>query len=221
MTSFQQYLTDLPLLHSWDKGQTWNTGGFVAKQLECFHRRAGGATGGLSIIETGAGNSTITFLHTKPRRLIAIAPADALFARIHDYCLKNDLDERPLRAVIDRSEMALPMIAHEEFGAGRRYDVGLLDGGHGWPTVFVDFCYVNMMLRKGGILWIDDVQLHSVKELARLLTHQPGFRLVEDLGKVLAFEKLTDEPLLPDFGSQPYIMDKSNQCEQSGNRYAR
>lgn len=220
-SSFQQYLADLPLLHSWDQGKTWNTGGFGAKQLECFHRLAGGATGGFSIIETGAGNSTLTFLHARPRKLIAIAPAEALFGRIHAYCRENKLDETPLHVVVDRSEMVLPRIAREEIDAGRRYDVGLLDGGHGWPTVFVDFCYLNMMLRKGGILWIDDVQLHSVKELARLLTRQPGFRLIEDLGKVLAFEKLTEEPLLPDFGAQPYILEKSGQYEQSENRFAR
>lgn len=221
MTSFQQYLTDLPLLHSWDRGQTWNTGGFGAKELACFHRLAGGATGGLSIIETGAGNSTITFLHTKPRRLITIAPDEALFARIRDYCRKNNLDETPFTTVVDRSEIALPRIVHEELSAGRHYDIGLLDGGHGWPTVFVDFCYVNMLLRKGGFLWVDDVQLHSVKELARLLTQQPGFRLVEDLGKVLAFEKLTDEPLLADFGSQPYIVDKTSKYKQTENQFAR
>jgi len=223
-TSFQQYLADLPLLHSWDQGKTWNTGGFVAKQLETFHRRAGGSTGGLSIIETGAGNSTITFLHAKPAKLISIAPAEALFGRIHDYCAKNGLDETPLQAVLDRSEVVLPNIARQEVDAGRRYDVGLLDGGHGWPTVFVDFCYINILLRKGGILWIDDVQLHSVKELARLLTLQPGFRLVEDLGKVLAFEKLTDEALLPDFGAQPYIVERTSQYEKyekSENKFAR
>ena len=47
--------------------------------------------------------------------------------------------------------------------------MALIDGGHGWPTVFVDFCYMNAMLFRNGILIIDDVQLHSIKELGKLL----------------------------------------------------
>ncbi len=220
MTDFAHYLQNLPLLHTWDGGKEWNTGGFYDQQLRSFYLLAGGPTGGHSIIETGAGNSTLTFLFARPKRLITIAPAPDLFGRIEAYCTEHGLDSSPLQKKVERSEIVLPGIAQAEHAAGTHFDLGLLDGGHGWPTVFVDFCYVNAMLKKGGILLVDDVQLHSVKELARMLAKQPEYRLVEDLGKVLAFEKLTDAPLLMDFGSQPYIMERTEEYKRSKNMFA-
>jgi hypothetical protein len=46
------------------------------------------------------------------------------------------------------------------FESERRYDLCLIDGSHAWPTVFVDFCFANACLRQGGLLMLDDVQLH-------------------------------------------------------------
>jgi hypothetical protein len=31
---FEEYLCNIPLLHSWDGGATWNTGGFDRQHLE-------------------------------------------------------------------------------------------------------------------------------------------------------------------------------------------
>ena len=76
----------------------------------------------------------------------------------------------------ERSEIALPRLAD----AGTRVDVALIDGGHGWPTPFVDFCYLNRMLGQGGTLILDDLQLHTVGELARLLTYQHGWERISD-----------------------------------------
>ena len=77
----------------------------------------------------------------------------------------------------------------------RRFDVALIDGGHGWPTVFVDFCYANMMMRSGSVLLLDDIQIYAVGELARLLEQQPGFTLKEEIGKLQVWEKETASPL--------------------------
>ena len=60
---FDAYLSDLPLLHTWDLGKTWNTGGFRAWQLKRMHEVVTERfPGPVRILETGAGNSTITFL---------------------------------------------------------------------------------------------------------------------------------------------------------------
>ena len=91
----------------------------------------------------------------------------------------------------------------------RRFDFALIDGAHGWPLVFVDFCYINAMLGAGALLMLDDIQLHSVKELSNLLHEQPGFSLVADLGKSLIFEKTTDDAYLPEWNQQPYIVRMS------------
>jgi hypothetical protein len=213
------YFAKVPNLHTWDDGLTWNSGGFSAESLEQLHRMILERFGtGARIVETGAGNSTITFLLTQPRELISIAPDSALFGRITDYCSDNGIATAPLTSILDFSEVTLPAIAAREIAADTWFDVGLLDGGHGWPTVFVDFCYIHAMVRLEGLLIVDDVQLWSVKQLARFLAADERFELVASLagGKTLVFRKLHVARFLPDFGGQPYIVQQSRAESEAG-----
>ena len=73
--------------------------------------------------------------------------------------------------------------------------------------VMIDFFYINTMMKKGGFLLIDDIDLHSVAELTRLLSYQTkDFRLTAELGKLRVFEKLTDAPTLGWWEMQPYVV---------------
>jgi hypothetical protein len=213
---FNAYLADLPALHSWDRGKTWNTGGFNARRLRRVHALIGERfrDRAVSVLETGAGNSTITFLHLRLERLVAIAPAADLRDRILDYCAAHQIDTSPLDFRLERSEIELPAIALGVAGGttptpASRFDVVLIDGAHGWPTVFVDFCYANMMMRSGSLLLLDDIQVYAVGELARLLELQPGFTLKEELGKLQVWEKETDRQFLPGHLQEPYIVAMS------------
>ena len=55
--SFEAFIANIPLLHSWDKGQTWNTGGFGPRMLRALNDVIGASVeAGASVIaETGAG----------------------------------------------------------------------------------------------------------------------------------------------------------------------
>ena len=213
------YLADLPLLHTWDLGKTWNTGGFNAGQLRRMHEIVGEhfPDRPVRILETGAGNSTITFLHLRLERLVTIAPAADLRDRIITYCRDHQIDTAALDYRSERSEIELPALA---LGAGGgpvpdprpQFDVALIDGGHGWPTVFVDFCYVNLMMRKGSLLFLDDIQLYSVAEISRLLEMQPGFTLREELHKLQVWEKDDNEKFLPEHSREPYIIEATKQA---------
>jgi predicted O-methyltransferase YrrM len=210
---FEAYLDRIPDLHSWDDGKTWNSGGFGPLHLRAF-RELAFLCGGQNavILETGAGNSTLAFLYANPRKLLSIAPEGPLFERIVHFCSEHGIDTSPLDFHVERSEWVLPELARSDL----QVDLALIDGGHGWPTVFVDFCYINAMLRNGGIVIVDDVQLHSIKELGRLLQKdKTRFVLVRDLGKSLAFKKLTDERFLPEWNAQPYIVEQSNRYSNS------
>jgi FkbM family methyltransferase len=211
---FEDYLTSLPLLHTFDGGQSWNTGGFLSDQLARLRafllprlpKRP-------TILETGAGNSTICFLFLDPERLHSIAPSLDLFDRIRLYCETNAIPLRPLQAHIDGSQWVLPRLVADARTSAPFLDFALIDGLHNWPAVFLDFFYVNFILREGGYLMIDDVQLHSVKELARLLSEQPGFKLELDLGKALVFRKTTSERELPEWVLQPYVLRRTQHYE--------
>jgi hypothetical protein len=45
-----------------------------------------------------------------------------------------------------------------------------------------------MMLERGGILFIDDVQVYACAQLMLLLTHQPEYELVSHVGKMAPSE---------------------------------
>jgi hypothetical protein len=209
------YLADLPRLHTWDLGVTWNTGGFYPSQLRRMHQIIRERfRDGARILETGAGNSTITFLFLGPKQLVAIAPSADLRDRILAYCREHEIDASALDFRVERSEIELPAIALGADG-GPEFDVVLLDGGHGWPTVFVDFCYCNAMMRAGSLLLLDDTQLHSVGELSRLLDQQPGFTFKEQLGKLQVWEKDDDQRFLPEHSREPYLIEMTRRANRS------
>jgi hypothetical protein len=79
---------------------------------------------------------------------------------------------------------------------------------------------MNYMLSEGGYLMIDDVQLHSVKELGRLLVDEPGFDLVLDLGKSLLFRKITAARQLGEWNESPYILRLSQEYQRQANPFA-
>ncbi|MBP7149410.1 MAG: class I SAM-dependent methyltransferase [Acidobacteria bacterium] len=218
--SFPDYLKRIPLLHTWDNGASWNTGGFGADHLRAFHDCLLELGPGATVMETGAGNSTLTFLLAGAGRVISIGNDHGVYDRIRGYCREHGIDDARLETHVGRSEVLLPALALEMVAHDGWIDFAMLDGGHGWPTCFVDFCYMNSVLRRGGAIVVDDIQLHSVKELARFMVHDRRFRLRTNLGKTLVFSKTTDERFLPDFSGQPYVMLKSKSYEASGHPFA-
>jgi hypothetical protein len=136
---FQTYIQNIPLLHTWDGGKSWNSGGFEEHHLNAFYTQVSEICKSNPIIlETGAGNSTLTFLLSKPSKLISIAKDEIIFERINKFIKENNINSEPLTQITERSEWALPELAK----SGLKIDLALIDGGHGWPTVFVDFCYI-------------------------------------------------------------------------------
>lgn len=200
-------LADPPLLHFWGgQPQDGGLGGRIGRQfVETIDTYAGDRP--FEALETGAGLSTLLLLALGADRLTTVVPDQDLCDRIRLEAEARDIDTTPLEFIVDRSEVALPVLA----SSARRYDVCLIDGGHGWPTVFVDFCYANACMRQNGLFLIDDVQLHSVRQLYLLLAAQPGYRLVSEQWewKLGAFIKETPDAFLPDFSGQPFIVANS------------
>jgi predicted O-methyltransferase YrrM len=215
--SYAEFLSDLPDLHSWD-GKTWNTGGFERQHLEPLERfLRGRLPRRAEMLETEAGCSTIAMLLMNPNKVISIAPDADLFERIFAYCDARQIDRSTLEVHIEESEWALPPMAREHHAT---MDFALLDGSHAWPTTFIDLFYVETMLRQGGFLMIDDVQLHSVKEMVRLLDQQPGIRLVLDLQKARVYEKITAPTIFARWTKEPYIVSRTQEYAMWQNPFA-
>ena len=191
-------LDDLPKLHDFGRGP--EVGG-LNKQIgeriiaEVSRHEAP------RIVETGAGASTLLLLCLEPQSLTSIAPDFGLHERILAEARERQIPVDRFEFLCEQSELALPRL----FSLGNRFDVGLIDGCHNWPAVFVDFCYINMVMPAGGTLFIDDVQLYSVEQLYLLLREQPEYEYVALDGKFATFRKVLDCGFLPEWRLQPYI----------------
>jgi hypothetical protein len=192
-------LDDLPKLHDFGRGP--EVGG-LDKQIgeriiaEVSRHEAP------RIVETGAGASTLLFLCLEPKALTSIAPDAGLHERMLAEAHEREISTDRLQFVCEQSELALPRL----FALGERFDIGLIDGCHNWPAVFVDFCYINMILPMGGTLFIDDVQLYSVEQLYLFLREQEEYEYVSLDGKFATFRKVLDRPLLSEWDTQPFIV---------------
>lgn len=199
---FNKLLASLPVLHCWNG--KWHPGGFSEKHLTVFNELLS-KIDHPKIIETGAGRTTLAFLCTTPAYVTSISPDPALGNRIVESAKSIGIPLDPLRYHTEFSERLLPFLALQE---NETYDFALIDGGHGYPLPFVDFCYINMMLVQDGYLVVDDLGLHSCGELFRLLEKQPGWELIERMDKCAVFKKLTAEKCLPEWNEQPYLLEK-------------
>jgi methyltransferase family protein len=191
-------LDDLPKLHDFGRGR--EVGGLnkhIGERIIAEVSRHDAPR----IVETGAGASTLLLLCLEPQSLTSIAPDFGLHERILAEAGERKIPVDRLEFLNEQSELALPRL----FALGKRFDVGLIDGCHNWPAVFVDFCYINMVMPAGGTLFIDDVQLYSVKQLYLLLSEQPEYEHVALDGKFATFRKVLDCGFLPEWRSQPYI----------------
>jgi hypothetical protein len=95
-------------------GQWQNLDGFNRNQLSSIYNLIiGELSPKPSIVETGAGNSTITFLLTDPEWVLSIAPDLELFARIKNFCQLHQIDTCKLDARIEFSQWELPKVCSE------------------------------------------------------------------------------------------------------------
>ena len=221
MLRIEDYLCDLPLLHTWDGGQTWNSGGFTSTELRRLHAFLCDALPPHPVVvETGAGNTTITLAFLPPGHHFVICPDEAVIDRVLRFCEGAGLTTNHLDIRIGFSEWLLPTLAARTQEGGPPVHFGLIDGGHNWPTVFIDFFYINYMMCEGAYLMIDDLQLHSVKELGRFVNEQPEFELALNLGKSIVFRKVSAARQLGEWTDSPYILRLTEENLRRRNPFA-
>ncbi len=60
---------------------------------------------------------------------------------------------------VEKSHIVLPRLLSE----GRHFDLGFVDGNHRFDGVFVDLYYLGLLVRRGGIIILDDYDLPGIK----------------------------------------------------------
>lgn len=218
MPDIDTILSDLPNLHvrldakgnpffasgGFDKSHLLKISDLIDKHVENISEA--------KAIETGAGLSTILFLAKGFSTVTSIAPDLLMERNLYSHCARNGINAAPLDFRPARSEHELPKIA-ETLGANGQYDFALIDGDHGWPNVFVDFCYINYSLKSGGIILLDDCQMYPVAELVNFLKEEAGWEHVASFSKMNAFKRLTHERFTSGAG-RPYLRRKTEEMSK-------
>ena len=192
-----------PLFHFW--GGEERKGGFGNLQLDLLKQSMDLVDEGQKIkcVETGAGLSTAWFL-AHGARLQSFFIEQALGDRITEYMEENKPGAlKRWKYHVGPSELTMPKFVNRNPEA--LFDICLIDGGHGIHTVFTDFTYQNYLLREGGIMLVDDIQLGSCRLLWELMKAEDSFEYVADAKKLVAFRKTNDKRFLPDFGGQKFL----------------
>jgi hypothetical protein len=151
-------------------------------------------------LETGYGLTTV-LMTMLARKHYSIAPDEPGYQRVLNYCEQNGIPSNSLEYFAGRSEDVLPSLAIED----ESLDLVLIDGGHGFPTPFVDYAYTFKKIKIGGYLVVDDLQLVTGMMLRDFLLQSEEWKLAGYFdGKTCSFRKEmhTDGK---DWSRQPYM----------------
>ena len=159
---------------------------------------------GWATLETGAGASTVVFamkgaLHT------AVVPAAHEVERIRAWCAAHDVATDRVTFRVAGSETVLPRLEPTPL------DLVLIDGGHAFPTPFIDWYYTAARLRIGGLLLVDDVNLWTGRVLRDFLAAEPTWTLRQEFAaRSVLFEKVGEPPVQTEWTEQPYVVRRSH-----------
>lgn len=161
-------------------------------------------------LETGEGVSTV-LLASKGCLHTCVSPDMNAIERIAVFCRANQiaLDRVFFSECSSQDFLPLCLPGNNMLGEACRHDLDLvlIDGGHEFPTPFIDWYYSAFLLRVGGMLVLDDTQLRTCALLKEFLLSEPEWRLVkQDSGRWVAFEKLAEGHSKP-WTSQKFMRD--------------
>jgi len=191
----ERVIADPPNVHPGaPNGKAWST------QAGCYRFMANQISEGSRTLETGAGVSTVLFAAWKCDHLAVIPSADEA-AAVEHYCDEQGIARDHLSFDLRRSETALPTLA----GVGS-LDLVFIDGCHGFPSPIIDWFYGAGLLRKGGVVVFDDINVPQVScLLSTFIEPDQRWETVAGTSKWKAFRRLTEGPLGEEWFRQPFF----------------
>lgn len=196
--NLETILSDPPKLHEDGGGRLISD--WLIDDTTCFELNSR-LKPGLKTLETGAGLSTIIFAANGCEHT-SIVPDEGLAGRIQDYCRSAGIDTSNVKFIILKSADIIHQLPRSEF------DLVLIDGCHGFPSVFVDFYYAAKALRTGGTLMIDDMHIYTCLLTAHFMQSDPGWNLELMTKRIAIAVKLSDQ-LDREWAAQSFVVKRS------------
>ena len=122
--------------------------------------------------ETGAGASTVAFL-IKGCRHTAVMPDTGAKELIESFLQAKGIQLGESEIILAESQWHLPFVAKS---LREQLDIAVIDGEHAFPMPFIDYYYFAGMVKVGGYLVVDDVNLYTGEMLMKFLRFEPFWR---------------------------------------------
>ena len=120
----------------------------------------------------------------------------------------NNLKEAGYEDIIEHRDMkshtALPQLAAN----GQRIDFAFIDGWHTFDYAFVDFFYIDKMLRTGGVVVFDDADWPSIRKLCRYIATNQSYSVVEPMYPINNDKKSIKRSLVNKLLTMPATAEK-------------
>jgi len=158
---------------------------------------------GFYTLETGAGLSTLVFALCRSKH-ICITPSKTEVDIIKTYGVKNNIDLGNVTFIHQGSEDYLPQLK-------ANIDIVLLDGKHAFPWPFIDWFYSSRILKTGGQLILDDINIEPVCIIKNFMLEDNNWSLHKFFDKSCVFIKTGSNIHDTAWHMQPYVMNRYRQ----------
>jgi predicted O-methyltransferase YrrM len=158
-------------------------------------------------IETGGGHTTV-LLAALSRHHTCVTPDTKSIESIKGYMEKVGIPQDKVSFFPEPSEIALPKIELPE-----KLDFAYIDGNHAYPIPAIDWHFIDLHMKVGGIIGLDNAEIPAVHEVGVFMEQNKSYRWI----KTLAFPpkshhnycakfylKLKDEPQPRSATVQPF-----------------
>jgi predicted O-methyltransferase YrrM len=137
-------------------------------------------------LETGGGWSTCVFAACAKKH-ICINPDITANELIERFLREHDVNIGELVFHHETSDMALPALDKT-----CHLDVAFIDGNHSFPIPVLDWHYIDLHLKEGGVILIDDSHIRSVGVLSEYLSKEESYEKITTIGQTEVFRKVAE-----------------------------
>jgi len=95
----------------------------------------------------------------------------------HNIGLLN-LERAGLRSLVEFHEASSDKVLPQLHARHLEFDFALIDGAHLFDYAFVDFFYVDKMLRLGAVVCMDDLWMPAMQKVCRYYVRNRGYQIV-------------------------------------------
>jgi predicted O-methyltransferase YrrM len=94
-------------------------------------------------------------------------------------CGLQALEEAGVKPLVEYHEEMSQIALPASLAEGRQFDLAFVDGNHRFDSVFVDLFFLGRLVRRGGVVILDDYDLPGIRRAVAFFLTNLGWRIEE------------------------------------------